>query len=174
MLGAIRGLVWAEPPVREFGRVRPVLVSKYCAAAIAFGVSNDVLAIGILYSAEQRFSQFNLGFCLFGMIYQIYHFFRVLNDIVEFLKVPNAMILNELMGRRPDCKGRRRMRKIIFPELFVKQRITPGLAFCLVDQGGHAAALIMIRHDKSGPVQQGWCNIQIGDHFVNLQSGGDF
>ena len=58
---------------------------------------------------------------------QITSFSWVLDDIVKFVGIPNAVILNQLVLSASQREGRGRLWKTGFPIVFIQKRFAPGI-----------------------------------------------
>ena len=63
---------------------------------------------------------------MFGAVDEVVHFFRVVFQVVEFIDIPDPVVMYVLVAVRTDAVRSRSMREVAFPVVFIEGTVTPG------------------------------------------------
>lgn len=94
---------------------------------------------------------------------------RINGDVVQFVCVVDAVVLDEFVAVSTQGEGCGRLREVGFPVVFVKLTCSPTFSVMRVlEQLCEAGAVHGLGNGDTADFQQSWCNVDVGDDGIAL------
>jgi len=103
---------------------------------------------------------------VFGAVDEVVHFFRVVSQVVEFINVPDTMIVDVFVAIGTDAMGSWGMGEVTFPVVFIEGAVTPGGLFALQD-GQEGLSVHTFGGIEAGYIHYGWGDVDVLDELFN-------
>ena len=128
----------------------------------------DLGAAGFIQNVVQFFAQPGDEPAVFGFVDEVFHLIRIVLEVVQFIGIPDAVVLDEFVLLPPQRKRGGSVREVPFPVILVKQIISPLIATEFTGgQLQEAATVHVFGSFHPGGFQHRGADVDVGEYVLH-------